>query len=125
MEDDSRLRCRTLAPLRPRYREHVSASCRVFLRLNLLVLEFFSWGPHRKHGTEALRDTLMGIAGKAFTEDRTIIEAQQQVIDLTPSPRVMPTIADRAITLYNQLVATRIREEAESASSGMKPRVSV
>lgn len=86
---------------------------------------FFSWGPHRQHGTEALRDTLMGIAGKAFAEDRTIIEAQQQVIDLTPNPRIMPTSSDRAITLFNQLVAKRIREEAESASSALKPCVTV
>ena len=45
---------------------------------------FFSWGPHRKHGDAALRDTLMGIAHKAFEEDRTMIEAQQRVIDVTP-----------------------------------------
>jgi vanillate O-demethylase monooxygenase subunit len=72
---------------------------------------FFSWGPHRKHGDAALRDTLMGIAAKAFAEDRVIIEAQQRVIDATPEPRIMPTSADRAITLFNQLVARRIRDE--------------
>jgi hypothetical protein len=72
---------------------------------------FFSWGPHRKHGDAGLRDTLMAIAGKAFEEDRTIIEAQQRVIDSTPEPRIMPTSADRAITLFNQLVAKRVREE--------------
>lgn len=72
---------------------------------------FFSWGPHRKHGDAALRDTLMALAGKAFEEDRTIIEAQQRVIDSTPEPRIMPTGADRAITLFNQLVAKRVREE--------------
>jgi vanillate O-demethylase monooxygenase subunit len=78
---------------------------------------FFSWGPHRKYGTETLRDTLMEIAGKAFAEDRTIIEAQQQVIDLTPNPHIMPTSADRAITLFNQLVVKRIREESKSVAS--------
>lgn len=72
---------------------------------------FFSWGPHVKHGDAALRDTLMGIAGKAFAEDRTMIEAQQRVIDMTPAPRVMPTSADRAITLFNQMIAKRVREE--------------
>lgn len=86
---------------------------------------FFSWGPHRKHGTESMRDTLMSIAGKAFAEDRTIIEAQQQVIDLTPNPRIMPTSADRAITSFNQLVAKRIREEAESAAPALKPRATI
>jgi vanillate O-demethylase monooxygenase subunit len=72
---------------------------------------FFSWGPHRKTGDSAQRDKLMAIAGKAFAEDRAIIEAQQRVIDATPEPRIMPTSADRAITLFNQLVAKRLREE--------------
>ncbi len=41
----------------------------------------------------------MGIAGMAFAEDRTIIEAQQRVIYATATPRIMPTSADRGITL--------------------------
>jgi vanillate O-demethylase monooxygenase subunit len=81
---------------------------------------FFSWGPHRKHGDAALRDTLMGIAAKAFAEDRTMIEAQQRVMDITPEPRIMPTSADRAITLFNQLIAKRVREE-RNAVSAMAP----
>jgi vanillate O-demethylase monooxygenase subunit len=72
---------------------------------------FFSWGPHRKHGDAALRDTLMGIAGMAFGEDRTIIEAQQRVIDVTPAPRIMPTTADRAITMFNLLIEKLVRAE--------------
>jgi vanillate O-demethylase monooxygenase subunit len=79
---------------------------------------FFSWGPHRKHGDAALRDTLMGIAHKAFAEDRTMIEAQQRVIDMTLEPRIMPTSADRAITLFNQLVAKRCREETNKPAAG-------
>ena len=58
----------------------------------------------------------MAIAGKAFAEDRIIIEAQQRVIDATPEPRIMPTSADRAITLFNQLVAKRLREEVRGRS---------
>jgi phenylpropionate dioxygenase-like ring-hydroxylating dioxygenase large terminal subunit len=85
---------------------------------------FFSWGPHRKHGDAALRDTLMGIALKAFAEDRTMIEAQQRVIDATPTPRIMPTGADRAITLFNQLVAKRIRDETKPTSAAT-PRCAV
>ncbi len=77
---------------------------------------FFSWGPHREHGDAASRDAMMAIAHKAFTEDRTIIEAQQRVIDITPEPRIMPTSADRAITLFNQLVAKRLREEQGSVA---------
>jgi vanillate O-demethylase monooxygenase subunit len=66
---------------------------------------FFSWGPHRNHGDEALRDALMDLAGKAFNEDRAIIEAQQRVIDSTIEPRIMPTGADRGVTMFNRLVA--------------------
>jgi len=65
---------------------------------------FFSWGPHRDHGDAALRDMLMGIAGQAFDEDKVMIEAQQRVIDATAAPRIMPTSADKAITLFNRLV---------------------
>jgi phenylpropionate dioxygenase-like ring-hydroxylating dioxygenase large terminal subunit len=65
---------------------------------------FFSWGPRNDQGDEALRDILMGIADQAFTEDQLMIEAQQRVIDSTPDPRVMPTSADKGVTLYNRLV---------------------
>jgi vanillate O-demethylase monooxygenase subunit len=72
---------------------------------------FFSWGPHRNHGDEALRDTLMGIAAMAFDEDRVMIEAQQRVINSTSEPRIMPTTADRGITLFNRLVEKLARSE--------------
>jgi vanillate O-demethylase monooxygenase subunit len=78
---------------------------------------FFSWGPHRRHGDETLRDTLLGIAYKAFAEDRTMIEAQQRIIDVTSAPRVMPTSADRAITLFNQMIAKRVRAERKVDAS--------
>jgi vanillate O-demethylase monooxygenase subunit len=74
---------------------------------------FFSWGPHRQHGDEALRDILMGIAARAFAEDKVMIEAQQQVIDMTPDPRVMPTAHDRGVTLFNRLVERMSRAERE------------
>lgn len=74
---------------------------------------FFSWGPHRDHGDEAMRDALMAMAGQAFAEDKTMIEAQQQVIDMTPDPRVMPTAHDRGVTLFNRLVEKLVREEAQ------------
>jgi len=72
---------------------------------------FFSWGPHRAHGDEAFRDTLMGIAAMAFDEDKTMIEAQQRVIDATPDPRIMPTAADKGVTLFNRLVERLNRQE--------------
>ena len=67
---------------------------------------FFSWGPHRGHGDEALRDGMMRMADMAFAEDKRMIEAQQRVIDLAPADaRIMPTSHDRGVTLFNRLVA--------------------
>jgi vanillate O-demethylase monooxygenase subunit len=74
---------------------------------------FFSWGPHRRHGDEKLRDLLMGIADMAFGEDKLIIEAQQRVIDDTPGHRVMPTSADKGVVLFNRLVERLARAEME------------
>ncbi|MEH3107583.1 MAG: aromatic ring-hydroxylating dioxygenase subunit alpha [Sphingomonas fennica] len=76
---------------------------------------FFSWGPHVKHGDEALRDMLMGIAGQAFGEDKVMIEAQQRVIDRTPDAQVMSTSADKGLILFNRLVEKLARAEREEA----------
>jgi phenylpropionate dioxygenase-like ring-hydroxylating dioxygenase large terminal subunit len=73
---------------------------------------FFSWGPHRQHGDEAMRDFLMTVAAQAFDEDKTMIEAQQRVIDSAPEAVVMPTAHDRGVTMFNRLVARLVREEA-------------
>jgi vanillate O-demethylase monooxygenase subunit len=74
---------------------------------------FFSWGPRADQGDAALCDMLMGIAGQAFTEDRIMIEAQQRVIDATPDPQMMPTGADKGVTLYSRLVARLARNESQ------------
>jgi vanillate O-demethylase monooxygenase subunit len=74
---------------------------------------FFSWGPHRDHGDEALRDMLMGMADQAFHEDKVMIEAQQKVIDRTPDPQVMPTAHDKGVTMFNRLVERLARAESE------------
>lgn len=72
---------------------------------------FFSWGPHRQHGDEALRDYLMTLAAQAFGEDKVMIEAQQRVIDQTVDPAVMPTAHDRGVTIFNSLVKRLARED--------------
>lgn len=76
---------------------------------------FFSWGPHRLHGDAALRDRLMGIAAQAFAEDKLMIEAQQKVIDRTPSPQVLPSAHDRGVTMFNQLIGRMQRAEQAAA----------
>ena len=78
---------------------------------------YFSWGPHRAHGDEALRDTLMNIAGQAFGEDKAMIEAQQRVIDRTASPKILQSAHDRAVTMFVNKVAQLIREETPAVAS--------
>lgn len=78
---------------------------------------FFSWGPHKSCGGEEMRDVLMGIASKAFAEDKFIVEAQQRVIDRTSAPRVMPTTADKALVMFNRLVERIAAEEGQMAAA--------
>lgn len=78
---------------------------------------FFSWGPHRGHGDEALRDMLMGIADMAFAEDKLMIEAQQKVIDLDPARNPMPVSFDKGVVLFQRLVERLAREEGQGISA--------
>jgi phenylpropionate dioxygenase-like ring-hydroxylating dioxygenase large terminal subunit len=73
---------------------------------------FFSWGPHRNHGDEALRDFLLGVAQQAFAEDKVMIEAQQQVIDRTASPSIVAIAHDRGPILFNRLVEQLAQDES-------------
>ena len=75
---------------------------------------FFSWGPHRKHGGEQMRDMLMEIAGRAFAEDKAMIEAQHRNIARAPDRRVMPTAHDRGVTIFNRMVTKMVRDEGEA-----------
>jgi vanillate O-demethylase monooxygenase subunit len=74
---------------------------------------FFSWGPHRDHGGEDLRDTLMDLAAVAFGEDKVMIEAQQKVIDRTPEARIMPTAHDKGVTIFTRLVERMAKAETQ------------
>lgn len=56
-----------------------------------------------------------------YVRDRTMIEAQQRVVDVTPKPRIMPTSADRAITLFNQLIAKRSRALPQPWVESVRP----
>lgn len=55
---------------------------------------FFSWGPRRSDGGDAMADNMLAVAHKAFAEDREMIEAQQSIIDRTGTGRQMMTSAD-------------------------------
>lgn len=80
---------------------------------------FFSWGPHCRHGDTNRRDLLMDIAAQAFGEDKVMIEAQQKVVDRTPNASIMPTTADKGVTLFAQILRRLIAAEAPRASQDM------
>lgn len=86
---------------------------------------FFSWGPHRGHGDEAMRDGMMALAGKAFHEDKVMIEAQHKVIARSPGVAVMPTAHDRGVTLFNRLVERLARQDSEDDAARAATRETV
>lgn len=71
----------------------------------------------RRGGDETAVD--MATMEKAFSEDRTIIEAQQRNIDITPGWRFTPTTADRGIALFNRIVQRLAREEFQSIEASL------
>ena len=77
---------------------------------------FFSIGPHRAFGDDAMRDAMMAMVRKAFEEDRRMIEAQQRVIEATPQIRIMPTAHDRTLTMFKAKVERLARADARTAS---------
>ncbi len=72
---------------------------------------FFSWGPHKRHGDAATRDMHMEIAGRAFAEDKAMIEAQHRNIARAPDRPIMPTAHDRGITIFNRKVEKMAKDE--------------
>ena len=55
---------------------------------------FYSWGPNKGEGSEVIADAMMNIAQVAFGEDKRMIEAQQESIDLDPTRAEVLTSAD-------------------------------
>jgi Vanillate O-demethylase oxygenase C-terminal domain len=58
---------------------------------------------------------------RAFEQDRTMIEAQQRVLDSTTAPRIMPTSVDTGIIAFNRLVDRMVRTERDSLISMRSP----
>jgi vanillate O-demethylase monooxygenase subunit len=81
---------------------------------------FFSWGPHRSQGDEAMRDGMMALAGVAFGEDKVMIEAQQKVIDRSPEARIMPTAHDKGVTIFTRLVERLAKAELSATTAPEK-----
>lgn len=74
---------------------------------------FFTWGPSAVTGTVDDGKKMAQINYEAFAEDQVIIEAQQKILNLDPSRRPMPTVHDKAVTIYEGILRKLIREEQQ------------
>lgn len=75
----------------------------------------FSWGPRRSQGDEKDAEAMLELVYGAFKEDRAMIEAQQKVMDLTPGAQPMLTNSDKAAVIFQRLMQSLARSDAESA----------
>lgn len=66
-------------------------------------------------------DPDMKVTDQAFAEDKTMIEAQQRNIDVTPGWRFISTAGDKGAVLFNRLVEKLAREEAAKLGTASEP----
>jgi phenylpropionate dioxygenase-like ring-hydroxylating dioxygenase large terminal subunit len=79
---------------------------------------FFSWGPAAVHGSEKDAEVMFQVALMAFHEDKTVIEAQQKIMNADPSRRILATRADHASITFERLTHKLIN--AEDSNKGVK-----
>ncbi|NWK96213.1 Rieske (2Fe-2S) protein [Sphingobium lactosutens] len=73
---------------------------------------FFGLGS-RSADTSDEQVNMIGKVGlAAFTEDRQMIEGQQQIMNISPGVRPMPTNADIAITHFHSIIRELAKQEA-------------
>jgi vanillate O-demethylase monooxygenase subunit len=64
----------------------------------------YSMGMHKSYAQEGAIDAVMAVTKQGFAEDKSMIEAQQRVIDEFPHARYLSSTADRGIVLFDRLV---------------------
>ncbi|EZP71098.1 putative iron-sulfur protein [Sphingomonas paucimobilis] len=79
---------------------------------------YYAWGvPKVVPEASVVAVERLEMAARAFEEDRVMIEAQQRIIDSTPDDIAMvPNAADKAITLFERLMAKVAREGSDPVS---------
>jgi vanillate O-demethylase monooxygenase subunit len=78
---------------------------------------FFSWGPRSGEGSDAVADSMLELAHMAFSEDRTIIEAQQRSMDMAPGLKEVLTSADVGPMQMRAVLQRLMREEGSAAEA--------
>jgi phenylpropionate dioxygenase-like ring-hydroxylating dioxygenase large terminal subunit len=67
-----------------------------------------------------LPDIMFELAGRAFEEDRRMIEAQQRNLKLRPEPQPLMIGHDRGPSLFRSVVEKLVRQEQEAAATAAK-----
>lgn len=79
---------------------------------------YFSWGPRRGLDAAAEKaDALIALAYEAFEEDKFIIEAQHRSMKAAPHPAPLPSSHDKAVLMYNKLVASLAEAETRAGAA--------
>jgi vanillate O-demethylase monooxygenase subunit len=77
---------------------------------------FYSWGPNRGEGSDAVAEAMMGIAQIAFGEDKKMIEAQQESIDVDPTRNEVLTSADAGPMRMRRVIEELVGAEKPAAA---------
>ena len=78
---------------------------------------FFSWGPRSGEGSDAVADAMLQVAHMAFSEDRTVIEAQQRSMDMAPGLKEVLTSADVGPMQMRAALQRLMRDEGTAAEA--------
>jgi nitrite reductase/ring-hydroxylating ferredoxin subunit len=78
---------------------------------------YYSGGQLRRHADAALIEDQLKAFGVAFLEDKTMIEAQQKILDETEGRSMMTLTFDRSIAIFRRLMARLIEQEANGRAN--------
>lgn len=71
----------------------------------------FSWGPPATYGSGESADDMFEVAKMAFDEDKTVIERQQEIIDLDPAKKILATRMDTAAITFERVMNSLMLQE--------------
>ena len=77
---------------------------------------FFSFGQRADTGAPRL-DGIWSVVGKAFEEDRRMIEAQQRMVEAFPGDRMVGIAADKGVALFRRIVDRLIEQESRTRAA--------
>jgi phenylpropionate dioxygenase-like ring-hydroxylating dioxygenase large terminal subunit len=84
---------------------------------------FFCQARNFELDNAAMTEAIFQDVSTAFAEDRTMIEAQQKILDATPGFRPVATVHDQALNMARHLVRKRLEAEVRMAATPAAPGV--